>query len=418
MKAGKQFSLILSCTLFSLLTACGGGSDDDNDDDAPELSRQAQAGRLVFNDTSLSDPTNTPAGGGQGCVSCHDPALAYTDPSTVNRDIGVSPAVDPSILGIRNTPTIPYGIFAPPFSFTATGAVGGIVHDGRFINLEAQAAGPPLNQREMMNDTRAAYLLRIKQSTIYPELRRLLGANLFDSFDNNDDDTSPAVNTAYITLANAVAAFEREDASFQLFNSKFDASLNGRAQLTADEQAGLNLFNTHCASCHPSTRPDQSLVNPPTPPLFTDFTYHALGVPRNAKIPDNADPAFFDLGLCGPERADAATVRDQRPELCGAFKVPTLRNIAVTAPYFHNGFFATLEEVVEFYATREVTPERWYVDGVKYNDLTEQYRGNVNNTDVPFALQTSTGQRAFSPAEAAQIVAFLRTLTDAHLATP
>ncbi len=92
------------------------------------------------------------------------------------------------------------------------------------------------------------------------------------------------------------------------------------------------------------------------PPLFTDFSYDNLGVPRNAAIPANDDPTYFDLGLCGPFRDDLATARD----LCGAFKVPTLRNIALTAPYFHNGRFATLAQALAFYVRRDTNPEEWY----------------------------------------------------------
>ena len=79
--------------------------------------------------------------------------------------------------------------------------------------------------------------------------------------------------------------------------------------------------------------------------MFTDFTYDNLGIPRNMAIPDNADPAHFDLGLCaqpGLEARAPADVADKAgflASLCGAFKVPTLRNIAKTAPYMHNGFF-------------------------------------------------------------------------------
>ena len=92
----------------------------------------------------------------------------------------------------------------------------------------------------------------------------------------------------------------------------------------------------------------------------------------------NRDPAFFDLGLCGPKRQDLTA----RRELCGAFKVPTLRNVARTAPYFHNGSFATLREVVDFYVRRDTQPEDWYPHGAgrveKFNDLPPDLRRNVN----------------------------------------
>ena len=88
---------------------------------------------------------------------------------------------------------------------------------------------------------------------------------------------------------------------------------------------------------------------------FEGFRLDNVGVPRNPAIPANADPGYFDLGLCGPLRTDLAN----RTDLCGAFKVPTLRNVAVTAPYFHNGRLKTLKELVGFYVRRDTNPEEW-----------------------------------------------------------
>src|SRR6476661_4786759 len=98
-----------------------------------------------------------------------------------------------------------------------------------------------------------------------------------------------------------------------------------------------------------------------------------------AAIPANDNPAYFDLGLCGPERTDLAA----RADLCGAFKVPSLRNVALTAPYFHNGRFETLEQVVSFYVRRDTNPDEWYPldsDGLvrKFDDLPAQYVVSVN----------------------------------------
>ena len=143
--------------------------------------------------------------------------------------------------------------------------------------------------------------------------------------------------------------------------------------------------------------------------LFTNFGYFALGLPRNASLA-TADPAFFDMGLCGPLRTDLA----HRTELCGQFKVPTLRNVALTAPYFHNAAVATLEEAVSFYATRDIDPARWYpsVDGVvqRFNDLPPAYRGNVTQ-QAPFGLPPGAAPR-LSAQDVADIAAFLRTLSD------
>jgi len=144
---------------------------------------------------------------------------------------------------------------------------------------------------------------------------------------------------------------------------------------------------------------------------FTDFTYD-IRVPRNPATPANADPAYVDQGLCGPFRTDLA----QRTDLCGAFKVPTLRNVAVTAPYFHNGRFKTLKEVVGFYVRRDTNPEEWYpvaADGSvrKFDDLPPQYHGNANVTEVPYNRHLGDAP-ALTPDEIDLVVEFLNTLTN------
>jgi len=149
------------------------------------------------------------------------------------------------------------------------------------------------------------------------------------------------------------------------------------------------------------------------PPTFTDFTYDNLAVPRNAAIPANADPAYFDLGICGPDRTDIVA---GHPQLCGAFKVPTLRNIALTAPYFHNGRFATLREVLQFYVRRDTNPEEFYpLDAggqpVKFDDLPDVYKANVNTTEVPYNRHPGDVP-TLGDSDIEDVIAFLETLTD------
>lgn len=155
-------------------------------------------------------------------------------------------------------------------------------------------------------------------AVVADEFRTQFGARIFD-------DPEAAFERAML----AIQQYEKEDlAEFAPFNSKYDFSLAGRAELTPAEVRGLALYNNplkgNCAACLPNAKGPNG-----ESPLFTDFTYDNIGVPRNAAIAANADPNYFDLGLCGPERADLAT----RLDLCGAFKVPSLRNVAVTAPY-------------------------------------------------------------------------------------
>jgi cytochrome c peroxidase len=148
--------------------------------------------------------------------------------------------------------------------------------------------------------------------------------------------------------------------------------------------------------------------------LFTDFSYDNLGVPRNTRIAATQDAAYFDLGLCGPDRTDLA----DRMGLCGAFKVPTLRNVATRKVFFHNGAFTNLTDVVRFYVTRDTNPERWYpvnADGTvdKFNDLPAAMRGNVNTAEVPYNRRPGMAP-ALNEAEIADLVQFLGTLTDGY----
>ena len=151
--------------------------------------------------------------------------------------------------------------------------------------------------------------------------------------------------------------------------------------------------------------------------LFTDFTYDTLGAPRNMAIPQNADANYFDLGLCKQPGIEKLLPKGvTRESLCGSFKVPTLRNIALTAPYMHNGHFARLRDVVDFYVTRDTAPARWYAksaDGTvhKFDDLPAQYHENVNVKEVPYDRKLGEQPR-LNEAEIDDLTAFLNTLTD------
>jgi cytochrome c peroxidase len=152
-------------------------------------------------------------------------------------------------------------------------------------------------------------------------------------------------------------------------------------------------------------------ANDGTPSQFTDFGLLALGVPRNPAIPANKSPNYHDLGVCGPEREDLAN----HPGYCGLFLSPTLRNVATRGSFFHNGVFHSLKQVVELYATRDISPEKWYPgnpDGSidKFDDLPKRYDANIN-TGPRFGRHPGD-QPALTDAEIDDIVAFLGTLTD------
>lgn len=352
---------------------------------APTL---AQVGDRLFDEASLS------ASGKLACASCHVEARGHADAAGTFLPLG---GADGNHQGLRSSPSTRYLDQAGAFTFDAQGRPrGGLFWDGRANSRIEQARGPLFNPDEMANADVATLAAKLRALPYAADLRA--AANLPAAA------TDGQLVDAAIT---AIARYQADDSKFHPFTSKFDAVQDGRATFTAQEQRGLNVFNDpqrgNCASCHDS-RPVAGLNRA----LFTNFSYHALGVPRN-QGQAMADPAFFDLGLCGPQRSDLAGRRD----LCGMFRTPTLRNVALTGPYFHNARFATLEDVVAFYATRDLDPTRWYptVNGQVqvYNDLPAVYRPNVQQ-GAPFRRP---GQPpAITPQDAADLVAFLRTLTD------
>ncbi len=361
--------------------------------------------------------------------------------------------------GFRNTPSLMYASFTPPFSL-ASGPVGGFFRDGRASSLATQAQQPFTTPFEMANKDASEVVSRLQQSNA--TLQAFIAA--YGAGALND----PKIALQDIGLA--LAAFESEDPQFHPFTSKFDYWLQGRAQLTAQEQKGLELFNNpgkgNCTACHPSQAQGYS-----SHALFTDFTYDNIGVPRNWSIPANtpgavspidgaplatvvspvdipadAEYAYYDLGLCGPLLPAAEDV-NARPDLsattslCGLFKVPTLRNIALTSPYFHNGVFSTLHQVVEWYVTRDVNNNTGnnpnpvsagpggnpYMPGgtfytaadgtpdlYEYNDLPVAYDANINVGEVPYTPPIFGGGQAptLTSEEIDDVVAFLCTLTD------
>ena len=392
--AARCFGPPLLCCLLLSLSACGGGGGGG---DAPpaQLSAAAELGEKIFSDATLS------TSGQMSCSTCHASATGH---STSNPDVVVPAGGDAlTVAGFRNSPSLRYLNLNLAFFFDKEGTpTGGFNRDGRADSLMIQAERPLLAPHEMANDTPAAVIEKLKSATYVEEFRRVFGAGILDTPD-----------AAFDRVRFALQQYQREDADFHSFDSKYDAFLAGRATLTGRELQGLALFNNpnkgNCAACHPSGRGADG-----SPPLFTDFTYDNIGVPRNPAIPANADPAYFDLGLCGPFRTDLAS----RTDLCGAFKVPTLRNVAVTAPYFHNGRFKTLKEVVGFYVRRDTNPEEWYplnADGSvnKFDDLPAAYHRNVNTTEVPYNRSLGDAP-ALTPDEVDLVVEFLNTLTDGY----
>jgi cytochrome c peroxidase len=343
-------------------------------------------GKQIYHDVSLSEPA------GEACASCHDPAHGFSAPNAA----AVSEGARPGHFGARNAPSIAYALYVPPPSRNAEGKlIGGLFWDGRAADLVTQAKGPFLNPDEMANTSAAMVVAKLKHARYAGLFRNVFGGNALD-----DDEQ------AFHSIAMAIAAYETAS-EFHPFSSKFDYYMTGKVNLTPQEKYGLQLFKdkdtANCAACHPASSSQTGI-----PPLFTDFSYDSLGLPRNRGIAKNANPAFHDLGLCGPVRHD---LLDQK--LCGAFRVPTLRNVALTAPYMHNGVFRTLKEVVEFYNTRDTNPRRWYPRGKKFDDLPAQYHDNANHDEVPYDRKPDERPH-LTAREVNAIVAFLETLTDGY----
>jgi cytochrome c peroxidase len=348
-----------------------------------------EAGRRLFFDKALSEPPGT------ACASCHDPARAFTGDN--GSGLPVARGSRAGTLGTRNAPTLMYLATSPGPGFSEKDGKpvpsGGFFWDGRASTLAEQTIGPLFNPNEMNNSDAVAFVAKVAASDAAPWLRKAFG-----------DDVLADPGNAVQAVGRAIAAFEQSPA-FLPFSSKFDAVLRGQARFTAQEERGQGLFTIaqkgNCAACH-AMNPDS---RDPHDALFTDFSFHALGVPRNPAI---ARPGQMDLGYCG---ATAGSAADSR--WCGWFKTPTLRNIALTAPYMHNGHFATLREAVAFYATRDTNPERWYPNSEKFDDLPPALRINVDVEMRPYHRRP--GQRpALNDEEIDDIVAFLRTLTDGY----
>lgn len=341
-------------------------------------------GKLLYFDEYLSLNHN------QACASCHLPP-GFVDPRNVADPWNnvVSLGSDETLNGGRNAPPSSYAAFSPIFYFDEVEGlyIGGQFWDGRAPTLADQAKGPFLNLVEMAMPSKAAVLEALvdrgnPNSFQYRLLFRIVYRVNLGGVYNWD---AAKVDQVYDQMADAIQAFE-QSIFFNRFNSKFDQVMAGRASFTPEEQRGFDLFNgkAQCFLCHPS---EATVVGRKTvPALFTDFTYDNLGIPKseNFLIIDNP----VDLGL-------GAIVGD--PAENGKFKVSTLRNIALTPPYGHNGYFATLEEIVHFYNTRDVPGAGW--DPPEVADT-------VNQDEL--------GDLGLTAQEESDLVAFLETLSDGH----
>ncbi|WP_235834975.1 cytochrome-c peroxidase [Piscinibacter terrae] len=394
-RAGMALALMAAWAL----SACGGGgtaasSSGVSTSTAAALSAQAALGEKIFNDTSLS------ASGRQACATCHVAANGHAADNDLPAQMG---GVMLELQGHRSSPSIRYLSTNTAFFFDAEGTpTGGFFWDGRASSLQDQAGRPFTNPVEMANTDVASVVDKLSKATYAADFKKAFGEDIF----SRPDD-------AFARMTLALQKFEQEDPAFHPFTSKFDDMLRGKATFTEQELRGFALFNNpakgNCAACHPATKSADG-----SHPLFTDFTYDNLGIPRNPDLLHNANPAFFDLGLCARENGDLLT----RADLCGAFKVPSLRNVALRKSFFHNGRFKTLKDALTFYVQRDTNPEKFYsrnADGSinKFDDLPAPYKANVNVTEVPYNRKPGDAP-ALSDAEIDDLIAFLQTLTDGY----
>ena len=371
-----------------LTVACGGGGGGDNDDvgDTTQSSTVTleALGKKLFFDANLSSGSN------QSCATCHDPDNGFADPR-VSVSAPVSEGSVGGTFGDRNAPTAAYASFAPSFGVvdgqdqtpeTNSKYQGGQFLDGRAFDLVEQAKGPFLNPLEMNNASAQEVVAKVQNADYSADFVALFGANAFAD-----------VDTAYTNIATAIAAFE-SSGEVNPFSSKFDAFLNGQYTMTASEQRGFDLFRdadtAKCANCH-------TVGDTPEESLFTNFRYYNIGTPANLQNPAYiADNSFVDRGLGASSEIDSG---DQASE-AGKFKVPTLRNVELTAPYMHNGVYATLEETVLHYdiqvANLFITPE-------------------VNDANIAAELNAGTFVGlGLSDQDRADLVNFMLTLTDGY----
>ncbi|MDN5096490.1 cytochrome-c peroxidase [Aliarcobacter butzleri] len=322
--------------------------------------KKEDLGRILFFDVNLSKNRT------QSCATCHNPDAGFVD----DRDNGVKKMAslgdDGKSLGDRQAPTASYAKFSPTFHFDEKTKkyVGGQFWDGREATLEAQAGGPPLNPVEMGMSDKKAVIDRLKENSLYVDsFKKIFGADIF----KNDDK-------AYEAMTIAIASFERTD-EFSPFDSKYDRYLKGEYDLTPLEDLGKSIFfsnnNNSCANCHVLKGEDKEGET------FTNYQYHNIGTPANNELRAKNGVKAIDEGLLANSNVSDVAQK-------GKHKVPTLRNVAVTAPYMHNGVFKDLKTVVEFYdkynnKDRNIDPETnkpWDEPEVKDNISLQELKAN------------------------------------------
>ncbi len=409
----KTCCLLFCLTLiFSLGSAAPGYSQD--------LTPKEELGKFLFFD-KISEPNS------MSCAECHAPSVGFTGPIPgVNRSGAVYPGAVPQRFGNRKPPSAAYATLSPVFHYDEEEGlfVGGNFWDGRATGeglgnpAADQALGPFLNPVEQNNPSKQAVLEKVAASKYTTLWEAVWGEPISWALPEH-------IERDYDRIGLAIAAYEASPEVNQ-FSSKFDVFMANAETagmdvtevnmmnwqdyrdlgLDKNELKGFALFNDEekgkCSLCHPA-------------PLFTDFTYDNLGVPKNPDNPfydmdevylDDGSPInpmggnWIDPGLGGfletrPEWEDMAA------ENYGKHKVPTLRNVGkrpgdgFIKAYMHNGVFKSLKEVVHFYNTRDV--KNW---------PPPEVADNVNTDEL--------GDLGLSQKEETLIAVFMETLSDGY----
>jgi cytochrome c peroxidase len=411
-------------------------------------------GQALIFDRNLSARRN------EACALCHTPAAGFADGiSAFTPAGGVFPGSVTTRAGLRTPPSLAYSEFAPLLQYTPAtkakpaGFNGGLFWDMRAAGLATgdpgtdQGAFPIVNPLELALPDPACLVRRIAQAPYAAAFRAVWGdQSLQVTFPANTDAVCATPNNGGATqaplklsagdrvqVAQTVQLFGQNIEEYgqsklaSPFTSKYDAVRAGRATFTDAEAAGLALFTgrAHCSQCHGFTLPE----GVPTPPLFTDFSAHNDGIPRNPKLPyltentpdaagyvaNPAGPAFIDQGLGGFLQSAADTnpsFKSHAQDFIGTFQEPTLRNVAAlpypgaTRTYMHNGYFSSLALIVHFYNTRDALPRCTGTTGIGITCWpAPEVAANENHV---------IGNLGLSAAEEAEIVDFLGTLTDGY----
>lgn len=431
----KRIWICITALMFLAAFAASGAASDvpdkvtnvnDGSSYGSLLNDKEKLGKKLFFDTRLSEPQ------GQSCAACHAPQVGWTGPdSSINAHGAVYEGAVKGKFGDRKPPASSYAGDSPIFGFVNGKYVGGMFWDGRATGsrlgdpLAEQALGPFLNPVEQNNPSKKAVCEKVKSSDYARLFKAVWGSGSLDCRDSGVDET-------YDKIGKSIAAYERSKEVNQ-FNSKYDTylkscishgnnkndcakgtgskrTLDPDGILTGKEFTGLQLFvkpnnndgsrapeeGGNCAVCHIA---DWTLrEGKDIPPVFTDYTYDNLGVPKNPENPVyNSNPGFIDPGL---GKILSNTAYD------GMMKVPTLRNVdkrpydKFVKAYSHNGYFKSLPEIMHFYNTRDVPGAGW--KGVPWPQA--EVSSTVNHVEL--------GKLGLSSEDEAAIVAFMKTLSD------